>query len=109
MPAGRRQHIVPQMMIRRSTGDDGRVIELYKPTVKIATHRKYPRQILWMDNFYRDCLLDFDAEILRKVKAFRIQRKKSVLPSKKEPEQLYDKFMGIVEKVAQVIDKMDMR
>jgi predicted nucleotidyltransferase len=51
----------------------------------------------------------FDAEILRKVKAFRTLRKKGLLPLKKEPEQLYDKFMGIVEKTAQVIDKMDMR
>lgn len=67
MPAGSRQHIVPQMMIRRFTGEDGRVIELYKPTRKIATRRKYPRQILWIDNFYRDCLLDFDAEILQGV------------------------------------------
>lgn len=67
MPAGRRQHIVPQMMIRRFASDDGRLIELHKPMLTIATRRKYPRQILWLDNFYRDYLLDFDAEILQGV------------------------------------------
>lgn len=59
--------MVPQMMIRCFTGDDGRVVELYKPTCQIATRRKYPRQILWMDNFYRDSLFDFDTEILQHV------------------------------------------
>ncbi len=67
MPAGSRQHIVPQMMIRRFASDDGTLIELYKPSLAIATHRKHPRQILWIDNFYRDCLSDFDAEILQGV------------------------------------------
>lgn len=67
MPAGRRQHIIPQMMIRRFASDDGRLIELHKPTLTIATRWKYPRQILWIENFYRDCLSDFDAEILQGV------------------------------------------
>lgn len=67
MPTGRRQHIVPQMMIRHFASDDGRLIELYKPTLKIATRRKYPSQILWLENFYQDCLLDFDKEILQGV------------------------------------------
>jgi len=55
------------MMIRRFTADDGTLVELYKPTLTITSRRKYPRQILWIDNFYRDCLLDFDAEILQGV------------------------------------------
>ena len=67
MPAGRRQHVVPQMMIRRFTSDDGTLVELHKPTLTIASRRKYPREILWMDNFYRDCLMDFDAEVLQGV------------------------------------------
>jgi len=65
MPSGRRHHIVPQQMIKRFTGNDGKVAELYKPTLAIGTRRRSPRSILWLDNFYRDCLLDFDAQFLQ--------------------------------------------
>lgn len=87
MPAGRRHHIVPQMMIRRFTGDDGRVVELYKPTCQIVTRRKYPRQILWMDNFYRDSLLDFDSEILQHVEQAFARYYPSIV-GQKQPAQL---------------------
>lgn len=46
---------------------------------------------------------EFDAEILRNVRALR---HKDVSLSRKEVEQLYDKFMGLVDKVAQIIDQM---
>ena len=46
----------------------------------------------------------FDAEILNKVKNLRAC---NVSLTRKEAEQLYDKFMATVEKVAQIIDQME--
>lgn len=45
-----------------------------------------------------------DAEALRNVRALR---DRDVSLSKVDAEQLFDKFMAIVDKVAQIIDKMD--
>jgi predicted nucleotidyltransferase len=47
---------------------------------------------------------NLDAETLRNVKALR---DRDVSLSRAEAEQLFDKFMAIVDKVAQIIDKMD--
>jgi len=46
----------------------------------------------------------FDAEVLNKVKNLRAR---NVSLTRKEAEQLYDKFMATVEKVAQIIDQME--
>ncbi len=46
----------------------------------------------------------FDAEILHKVRNLRAR---DVSLTRKEAEQLYDKFMATVEKVAQMIDQME--
>ena len=47
---------------------------------------------------------DLDAETLRNVRALR---DRDVSLSRSEAEQLFDKFMAIVDKVAQITDKMD--
>jgi predicted nucleotidyltransferase len=47
---------------------------------------------------------DLDAETLRNVKALR---DRDVSLSRTEAEQLFDKFMAIVDKVAQITDEMD--
>jgi len=44
-----------------------------------------------------------DSEVLRDVRALRTQ---NVMLSSDEAEQLYDKFMGIVDKVARITDQM---
>lgn len=67
MPTGHRQHIVPQMMIRRFAGDDGALVELHKPTLRIGTKRRQPKGILFRDHFYRDRVGDFDEDLLKKV------------------------------------------
>jgi hypothetical protein len=64
---GKRQHIVPQQMIRNFAGSDGKLIELIKPTLKIATRRRSPKSILFRDDVYRDSVSDFDAELLTPV------------------------------------------
>ena len=44
MPTGKRQHIVPQMMIRRFAGDDGKLTELHMPSFTIVRVGKRPRE-----------------------------------------------------------------
>lgn len=64
MPAGRRQHLIPQMMIRKFTGEDGKVLELHKPSLRIGTRRRSPRGILFIDNFYLDLVSNLDSDLL---------------------------------------------
>lgn len=61
---GQRQHFVPQMMIKRFAGGDGKLVELSKPTLSLKRRRKSPKGILFHDDFYRDSLYDFDADVL---------------------------------------------
>lgn len=61
---GKRQHIVPQQMIRSFAGDDGKLLEMLKPGFRIATKRRSPKEILFGDDYYRDAVSDFDAELL---------------------------------------------
>ena len=58
---GRRQHIVPQQMIRNFAGDDGKLVEMVKPEFDIGTRRRAPSGILFRDDYYRDTVSDFDA------------------------------------------------
>lgn len=64
---GKRQHIIPQQMIRQFTGEDGKLVELLKPEFRIGTRRRSPKGILFRDNFYKDRVSDFDAELLTPV------------------------------------------
>lgn len=67
MPAGKAQHIVPQMMIRRFAAMDGTLIELHKPTLAVGTRRRHPSGILYRDHYYRDRFGNFDDELLKSV------------------------------------------
>ncbi|MBN1125502.1 MAG: DUF4238 domain-containing protein [Sedimentisphaerales bacterium] len=67
MPTGRRQHLVPQMMIRKFVGEDGKVVELHKPTMRIGTRRRSPRRILYVNDFYQDLLTDLDSTLLQSI------------------------------------------
>lgn len=68
MSSGKRDHIIPQMMIRRFTGDDGKLIELVKPNLKIGTQNRTPKSILFRDDgFYRDAQIDWDDDLLQKI------------------------------------------
>jgi hypothetical protein len=64
---GKRQHIVPQQMIRNFAGSDGKLSEMIKPEFRIGTRRRGPKGILFQDDFYRDSVSDFDAELLTPV------------------------------------------
>jgi hypothetical protein len=67
MPTGRNDHLVPQMMIRRFAGDDGKLAELYKPTLTLATRRKSPKGILCSKDYYSDQVASFDDETLKPI------------------------------------------
>ncbi len=65
--SGPKQHIVPQMMIRRFTNEKGKLYEFYKPKLTIATKMRSPSGVLFRDNYYKDKIADFDEEILQPV------------------------------------------
>lgn len=67
MSSGADQHIVPRQMIKRFAGADGKLIELFKPTLTIGTRRRAPSGILFKENFYLDRFSDFDQELLKTV------------------------------------------
>src|SRR6185295_5165693 len=64
---GKRQHVVPQQMIRRFAGDDGKLVELLKPELRIGMRRRSPKSILFRDDVYKDRAGDFDSELLTPV------------------------------------------
>ncbi len=61
---GKRQHIVPQQMIRRFAGEDGKLVEMVKPEFQVGTRRRSPSGILFRDDFYKYGGGDLDAELL---------------------------------------------
>src|SRR4051812_8565459 len=63
MPTGRDQHLVPKMMIKRFSGDDGKVMELIKPSLALGSRRRSPKGILFGEDFYRDHQSDLDEEL----------------------------------------------
>lgn len=68
MASGKHQHIVPQQMIKRFAGTDGKLVELYKPKLTIRSDRITPENILFEKRtFYCDRFEDFDKELLQKV------------------------------------------
>ena len=64
MATGPDQHLVPQMMINRFSGDDGKLTELIKPGLVFGSRRRSPKGILFGEEFYRDHQADFDEELL---------------------------------------------
>ena len=60
-------HLVPQMMIRRFAGADGKLLELIKPQLNIATRRRHPKGILFSENYYRDFVADLDNDLLKPI------------------------------------------
>src|SRR5438874_9257770 len=87
MSTGRDQHLVPQMMIKRFAGDDGKLSELYKPTLAIGSRRRSPKGILYLEDFYRDRVSDFDNEFLKPIEQ-KFARFYPLLTDKAMPEPL---------------------
>lgn len=67
MASGKRQHIVPQQMIKRFAGSDGKLIGLCKKNLRIGSRRRSPSGILFKDNYYRDICSDLDDDLFKKV------------------------------------------
>jgi hypothetical protein len=67
MNRGQDDHIVPQQMIKRFADDNGDLIELIKPELKIGTHKRKPKSILFRENYYKDEFGNLDDELLKKV------------------------------------------
>ena len=65
--SGPRQHIVPQQMIRRFANDKGKLFELFKPKLALATRTKSPRGIIFRDNYYEDRIASFDDGVLKPI------------------------------------------
>jgi hypothetical protein len=63
-PTGRRQHIVPQQMIRRFAGLDHKLFGMKKSDLQIEKRKHGPKGILVEDDFYKDTVSDFDAGLL---------------------------------------------
>src|SRR5947208_1598081 len=61
------QHRVPQMMARRFAGDDGKLAELYKPSLALSTRRKPPKGILFGEDVYKDQVADLDDELFKPI------------------------------------------
>ena len=65
--SNRKQHIVPQQMIRRFTNNNGELFVLYKSKLSIGTKSKRPKGILFSDYYYDDRVASFDKEILQPI------------------------------------------
>lgn len=61
--SGRRQHYIPQMMIQRFAGSDGKLVEMVKPEMRIGTRRRSPSGILYVDEFYQDSVSNLDNDL----------------------------------------------
>lgn len=103
MPAGIRQHLVPQMMIRKFTGEDGKVIELYKPSLRIGTRRRSPRGILFIDNFYRDLASDLDSELLIPIEQKFARHYPSIVDQERPEELSGDGGAALVDWIAAML------
>ncbi len=62
-----RDHIVPRQMIRRFAGEDGQLSHLHKPTLQLRTHRKWPREILFSCDYYKDVASNLDDTMLKDI------------------------------------------
>jgi hypothetical protein len=87
MASGKRQHLVPQQMIKRFSGADGKLFELHKESLEIGVRRHSPKGILYLDDYYRDICSDFDNDILIAVEQKFAQYYPRIADHKK-PEEL---------------------
>jgi hypothetical protein len=60
MSTGRNQHQVPQMMIKRFASAGGTLTELIKPNLEIGSRGRWPKGILFGEDFYRDHQSDLE-------------------------------------------------
>ena len=51
-------------MIRRFADDDGKLLELFKPSLRVGTRHRSPRGILFIDNYYLDLVSNLDEDLL---------------------------------------------
>src|SRR5437763_7343525 len=77
MPTGRKQHQVPQMMIKRFASAGGTLTELIKPNLTIGSRGRRPKGILFGEDLYRDHQSDLDEELLTPIE----QRFARIYPS----------------------------
>jgi hypothetical protein len=87
MTSGERQHLVPQQMIKRFSGTDGKLVELHKESLRIESRRRSPRGILYLDDYYRDMCSDFDDDLLKAVEQKFAQYYPKIADQEK-PEEL---------------------
>jgi len=87
MTSGKRQHLVPQQMIRRFSGTDGKLVEFHKESLRIGSRRRSPKGILYFDDYYRDICSDFDNDLLNAVEQKFAQYYPKIADQKK-PEKL---------------------
>src|SRR5258708_3154113 len=77
MPIGPKQHLVPQMMINRFASAGGTLTELIKPNLAIGSCGRWPKGILFGEDFYRDHQSDLDEALLTPIE----QRFARIYPS----------------------------
>ncbi len=64
MQTGPKQHCVPQQMIRRFANERGQLRAMRKPSFAVLKRPRWPRGILWKENYYKDTSGDLDADWL---------------------------------------------
>jgi hypothetical protein len=87
MTSGKRQHLVPQQMIKRFCGTDGKLVELHKESLRIGSRRHSPKGILYLDDYYRDICSDFDTDLLNTVEQ-KFAQYYPKIADREEPEKL---------------------
>ena len=87
MTEGKHQHIVPQLMIRRFSGTDEKLVELHKESLRIGSRRRSPKGILYLDDYYRDICSDFNKDLLDAVEQ-KFARYYPKIADQKKPEKL---------------------
>ncbi len=90
---GRRDHIIPQQMIKRFADNNGNLWELIKPELKIGTRPKKPRGILFREDYYKDEVGDLDEEFLKPIEN-RFQRYYPKLADEPWSEKTYSAEIG---------------
>jgi hypothetical protein len=101
----RRQFLIGGGRARSLTEMMSRVVVVFLETLRVVlslTQEDFPSREEVVNVAAET--FDLDGETLRNVRALR---DRDVSLSRVEAEQLFDKFMATVDKVAQIIDKMD--
>lgn len=103
MPAGRRQHVVPQMMIRKFAAEDGKVLELCKPSLRIGTRRRSPRGVLFIDNFYLDLVSNLDSDLLMPIEQNFARYYPSILEEEQPRELCGERGAALIDWIAAML------